>query len=86
MSSITSTGLGSGLDINSIVGAIVAAEKDPALSKMIKSSGKATAMISAFGMLNSDLSSFKSSYSDLGRSSSFSAATASSSDESILST
>jgi flagellar hook-associated protein 2 len=85
MSSITSTGLGSGLDINSIVTAIVAAEKDPALSKMIKSSAKATAQISAFGMLNSELSSFKSSYSDLGRNSSFSAATASSSDESILS-
>ncbi|WP_022943083.1 flagellar filament capping protein FliD [Psychromonas hadalis] len=84
MSSITSTGLGSGLDINAIVTAIVGAEKDPALAKMIKSSGQATAMISAYGMLNSELSAFKSSYSELGRSSSFSAASASSSDSSIL--
>ena len=84
MSSITSTGLGSGLDINSIVTAIVNAEKDPALAKMTKAAGKATAQISAFGMLNSELSSFKSSYKDLGRSSSFSAATYTSSDSGIL--
>ena len=84
MSSITSTGLGSGLDINSIVTAIVGAEKDPALAKMIQSSGQATAMISAYGMLNSELSAFKDSYKDLGRSSTFSAATASSSDSGIL--
>lgn len=84
MSSITSTGLGSGLDINSIVTAIVGAEKDPALAKMTKSAAKATAQISAFGMLNSGLSDFKSSYKDLGLSSSFSAASYSSSDSDIL--
>jgi len=86
MSSITSTGLGSGLDINSIVTAIVGAEKEPALAKMIKSSGQATAMISAYGMLNSELSEFKDSYKNLGRTSTFSAATASSSDSGILDT
>ncbi|PKG39895.1 flagellar filament capping protein FliD [Psychromonas sp. Urea-02u-13] len=84
MSSITSTGLGSGLKINDIVEAIVGAEKDPALAKMIKSSGQATAMISAYGMLNSELSAFKDSYKDLGRTSTFSAATATSSDSTIL--
>lgn len=84
MSSITSTGLGSGLDINSIVTAIVGAEKDPALAKMTKSAAKATAQISAFGMLNSELSAFKSSYKDLGLSSSFSAASYSSSDSGIM--
>ncbi|MCP4323272.1 MAG: flagellar filament capping protein FliD [Psychromonas sp.] len=84
MSSITSTGLGSGLDINSIVTAIVGAEKDPALAKMTKSAAKATAQISAFGMLNSGLSDFKSSYKDLGLSSSFSAASYTSSDSDIL--
>ncbi|PKF62900.1 flagellar hook-associated protein [Psychromonas sp. psych-6C06] len=84
MSSITSTGLGSGLDINSIVTAIVGAEKDPALAKMTKSAAEATAQISAFGMLNSGLSAFKSSYKDLALSSSFSAASYSSSDSEIL--
>ena len=61
MASITSTGLGSGLDINSIVTAIVGAEKDPALAKMTKSAAEATAQISAYGLINSDLSYFKSS-------------------------
>ena len=84
MASITSTGLGSGLDINSIVTAIVGAEKDPALAKMAKSEATATAQISAYGMINSELSEFKSSYKELGRSSTFSAASASSSDSDIL--
>ena len=86
MASITSTGLGSGLDINSIVTAIVGAEKDPALAKMTKSAAEATAQISAYGLINSDLSDFKSSYKDLGRNSTFSAASASSSDSDILDT
>ena len=84
MTAITSTGLGSGLDINSIVTAIVDAEKDPALASMTKAAADATAAISAYGVLNSELSEFKDSYSDLSRSSTFSAATASSSDSSIL--
>lgn len=84
MTAITSTGLGSGLDINSIVTAIVDAEKDPALASMISASAAATAAISAYGVLNSELSEFKDSYSDLSRSSTFSAATSSSSDSGIL--
>lgn len=84
MTAITSTGLGSGLDINSIVTAIVDAEKDPALASMISESAAATAAISAYGVLNSELSAFKDSYSDLSRSSTFSAATSSSSDSEIL--
>lgn len=84
MAAITSTGLGSGLDINSIVTAIVGAEKDPALAKMMSSSAEATAKISAYGILNSELSTFKDSYKDLGRSSTFSAATSTSSDSSVL--
>ncbi|WP_019613216.1 flagellar filament capping protein FliD [Psychromonas ossibalaenae] len=84
MSSITSTGLGSGLDINSIVQAIVGAEKDPALAKMTKSAAEATAQISAYGTLNSELSTFKSSYKDLALSSTFSAASSTTSDSDIL--
>ena len=84
MTAITSTGLGSGLDINSIVTAIVDAEKDPALASMTSSAAAATAAISAYGVLNSELSAFKDSYSDLSRSSTFSAATSSSSDSGIL--
>ena len=86
MASVKSTGLGSGLEINSIVGAIVGAEKDPAISKITKTEAATTAKISAFGLLNSDLSEFKSSYGDLRRSSTFSAAVASVSDDDILGT
>jgi flagellar hook-associated protein 2 len=86
MSSIKSTGLGSGLEINNIVNAIVGAEKDPAMAKITKSTATATAKISAYGMLNSELSAFKSSYSELSKSSTFSAASAISSDPEILDT
>lgn len=86
MSAITSTGLGSGLEINSIVGAIVGAEKEPAMAKMVSEAADATAKISAYGVLNSALSDFQDSYSSLAYSSTFSAATAVSSDTSILDT
>ncbi|MEI6896499.1 MAG: flagellar filament capping protein FliD [Psychromonas sp.] len=84
MTSVTSTGLGSGLDINSIVTAIVDAEKDPALKKMLKASAEATAKISAYGTLNSALSDFQDSFQKLTYNSTFSAATASSSDSSVV--
>ena len=86
MSSIKSTGLGSGLEINNIVNAIVGAEKDPAMAKITKSTATATAQISAYGLLNNELSAFKSSYSKLSNSSTFSAANAISSDPDILDT
>lgn len=81
---ITSTGLGSGLDINSIVMAIVGAEKDPALAKMAATEANATAMISAYGLLNSDLASFKSSYKELSYASTFTSASYSSSNSELL--
>jgi len=84
MSSITSTGLGSGLDINTIVTAIVAAEEDPASASLLADATEATEMISAFGTINSALSDFQDSYSDLSLGSTFSATSASSSDSSIL--
>ena len=61
MTSITSTGLGSGLDINSIVTAIVAAEEDPAAASLLADATEPTAMISAFGTINSALSDVQDS-------------------------
>ncbi|MDN2662881.1 flagellar filament capping protein FliD [Psychromonas sp. 14N.309.X.WAT.B.A12] len=86
MTSITSTGLGSGLDINNIVTAIVAAEKDPAAASILADTTEATEKISAFGTINSALSDFQDSFADLSRASTFSATSATSSDESILTT
>jgi flagellar hook-associated protein 2 len=84
MAAITSTGLGSGLKINDIVTAIVGAEKDPAMKKIDADAKTATDKISAFSALNSALSSFKSSYKELGYSSTYSAVSIKSSDEGIL--
>ncbi|TEW51615.1 flagellar filament capping protein FliD [Psychromonas algicola] len=84
MAGITSTGLGTGLDIKKMVGAIVGAEKEPALATMVSEKEKATSAISAYGVLNNNLDAFKDSYSALSRKSTFSAASASSSDSSVL--
>ncbi len=84
MAAITSTGLGSGLQINDIVTAIIDAEKVPAQGKIDSDALKATEQISAFGSINSALSTFKDSYKDLSKTSSYSAVNISSSDESVL--
>ena len=84
MPAITSTGLGSGLQINDIVTAIIDAEKVPAQGLIDRDAKKATEQISAFGSINSALSTFKDSYKDLSKSSSYSAVDISSSDESVL--
>jgi len=84
MAAITSTGLGSGLEVNNIVTAIIDAEKVPVQSKIDRDTELATAQISAFGSINSALSTFKDSYKDLSKASSFSAVSISSSDEDVL--
>jgi flagellar hook-associated protein 2 len=84
MAAITSTGLGTGLDINSIVTGLVAAEKDPQIAQITKDAEQATAQISALGQVNSLLSSLKSSYSSLNKNSTYNSASASSSDSSIV--
>jgi len=84
MATITSTGLGSGLQINDIVTAIIDAEKVPAQGKIDSDALRATEQISAFGSINSALSTFKDSYKDLSKTSSYSAVNISSSDESVL--
>ena len=84
MPAITSTGLGSGLQINDIVTAIIDAEKVPAQGLIDRDAKKATEQISAFGSINSALSTFKDSYKDLSKTSSYSAVNIASSDESVL--
>jgi len=84
MPAITSTGLGSGLKVNDIVTAIVDAEKVPVKSKIDRDAKLATAQISAFGSINSALSTFKDSYKDLSKTSTFSAVSISSSDATVL--
>ena len=84
MPAITSTGLGSGLKINDIVTGILDAEKVPVQSQIDRDAALATAQISALGSINSALSTFKDSYKDLSKTSTFSAVNISSSDESVV--
>ncbi|MGB0936185.1 MAG: flagellar filament capping protein FliD [Colwellia sp.] len=84
MPAITSTGLGSGLQINDIVTAIVEAEKVPAQGLIDSDAVKATEQISAYGAINSALSTFKDSYKNLSKTSSYSAVNISSSNDSVL--
>jgi flagellar hook-associated protein 2 len=65
MASITSTGLGSGLDIKSLVSGLVSAEQTPIIKRLDKQEATLTAQISSYGNLKSALSSFQTSLSAL---------------------
>ncbi len=84
MASITSPGLGSGLDVNSIVTQLVAAEGQPATLRLDRKEANLQARLSGYGTLRSSLSSFQSSLSKLSSMSSFQANTANSSAKDVL--
>src|ERR1035437_8330047 len=81
---ITSTGQGSGLDIKPLVSNVVAAEQTPATTKLDTLQAKITTQISAYGTLNSAMSTFQSSLSALKNLSTFQKLTATSSDTSTV--
>jgi flagellar hook-associated protein 2 len=84
MAGITSTGLGSGLDINTIVTQLVAAEQGPQTKQMDKKEATLQAQISALGSIKSAMSSFKSSLAALRYSSQLNKFSATSSDTNTL--
>ncbi len=59
MASITSTGIGSGLDISGLVSQLVAAEAAPVETRLGIQEAKAQSKLSAFGSLKSALSDFR---------------------------
>jgi flagellar hook-associated protein 2 len=65
MASITSTGVGSGLDVNSLVSQLVAAERKTADARLGAADKKATTEFSAVAKLKSALSTFQSSVQTL---------------------
>lgn len=79
MAAITSAGIGSGLDIESLVSQLVAAEGQPASLRLNKTEAVLQADLSAFGSLKSALSTFQSSVSVLKDLSAFQARSATSS-------
>lgn len=71
MATIQSPGIGSGLDVNSIVESLVAAERGPATARMDRKEADLQVKISALGAMKSSLSDFRSTFSNLKTSTTF---------------
>ena len=84
MASITSAGIGSGLDINGLVSQLVDAEAAAPTARLDRRQSDLELRLSAYGQLNSSLSSLSSSLTSLKLFSTFRSSTASSSDSSIF--
>jgi flagellar hook-associated protein 2 len=78
------TGIGSGMNIDSIVKAMVAAEQAPKQNQLVKLEAKTTAQFSALGQLKGAISNFQTALTALNSPSQFLARTASSSDTKVL--
>lgn len=85
MASVTASGIGSGLDINSIVSQLVAAERSPVETRLNSKESLIQARLSAFGSLKSSLTNFQSSLSTLKNADTFSKHTTAVSDSTIFS-
>ncbi|WP_333874573.1 flagellar filament capping protein FliD [Methylobacter sp.] len=84
MTGITSTGLGSGLDIKTLVTNLVSAEQTPATTRLDTQQAEITTKISSYGNIKSAMSSFQSSLTALTNLSSFQKLTVTSSDTSTV--
>lgn len=84
MTSITSTGLGSGLDIKSLVAGLVKAEGAPTIKRLDTKEALLTTKVSSYGSLKSAMSTFQSSLTALKSLSTFQKLTATSSDTSTV--
>lgn len=82
MATITSAGVGSGLDIESLITKLMAAESLP-LQKLQTKHTEYESQISAYGKLSSVLDTFRSSLSPLNASTDFKVYSATSSDETV---
>jgi flagellar hook-associated protein 2 len=85
MASISSPGIGSGLDVNSIVTQLVQAEAAGPTQQLNTKESSYQAKLSAFGTLSGALSSFQNALKTLGTQSSFQSFSATASDTTIFS-
>jgi len=81
--SISSPGIGSGLDVNSIVTSLMAIEQKP-LTAVTQQKTDYQTQISAYGTLNSSLSTFQTAVSALSSASKFNAQTVTSSNATVF--
>ncbi|MFW5443923.1 MAG: flagellar filament capping protein FliD [Methylococcaceae bacterium] len=84
MASISTAGIGSGIDIPGLVGNLIEAERAPAEKRFDKQEVDLQAKLSAYGSLKSALSSFQGSLSGLKFASTFNDVTTESSDEDVV--
>jgi flagellar hook-associated protein 2 len=84
MAGLSSPGLGSGLDINSLVSQLVAAEKAPAQAQITRSQTSTATSISALGQLKGALGAFNAALAPLKSLESFSTRSATASDAKIF--
>ena len=85
MPGITAAGLGSGLDINGIINSLMAVERQP-LDALNTRETEFKTQLSAYGQLKSALSSFQTAMDGLGSVSKFQVFSATSSDDTVLTT
>lgn len=78
------TGIGSGMDIDAVVKAMVSAEQAPKQSQLSKLESRTTTQLTTLGQLKGAISSFQSALVALNSPSQFLARTASSSDAKVL--
>lgn len=83
MATISSAGVGSGLDVNGIVTKLMAVEQQP-ITNLNKKEATFQAKISAYGSLKSALSSFQSTLLGLSNASNFKSIAATTADSSIV--
>lgn len=84
MASITSAGIGSGLDIGGLVRQLVAAEGQPAEERIARQEARTQAKLSAFGKLKSALAEFRDKLAAMTDPADFLARTARSGNEDVL--
>ncbi len=80
MAGISSPGIGSGLDVNSLVSQLVAAEERPVANRLNRNEAKLQAKISALGTLKGALSDLQTKMATLSNLDTFKSRTATSSD------
>ncbi|MCW9046474.1 MAG: flagellar filament capping protein FliD [Gammaproteobacteria bacterium] len=85
MATISAAGIGSGLDVNSILEQIVEAERAPTENRLNLNEAKLQAELSAFGTLKGSVSSFQSSLGKLTSASLFNSSEVSVSNNDVLS-
>jgi flagellar hook-associated protein 2 len=86
MAAITSLGVGSGLDLGTLVSGLIEAERAPIENRLNLKQQNITTELSGFGLLRSSLSQFQTSLGGLKSSTAFNAKAISASDSSVFST